>query len=298
MVWTSGGVETLHEYVRLACGGADPQLFPTLLGLRLLDDPLYGLRKPRNMMAIFGKADLHDCLEWAPAPLVPAAPPAAAPGDGITAAMAGWGDLACLCKAAPRRDRSALHLLTPLTLLHLLAGLGGRARALVPPGTATWRQLADELADACGIPETHRLALRTLCCWALRRPGQPGPLLAPGRVPLSREYRQSAQEGRNLLLSLHLAALPRGGSTAGLLAAVQCALAGGLQNLHVIDVLGFDVESEEVGGVRGVFRWRCMPACATDRLTALRVCYSPAQLSFLLPPAHGLDPEGTGLALV
>lgn len=38
MLWSTGA-RTLHEYVRLACG-ADPQLFPTLLGLRLMNDPL------------------------------------------------------------------------------------------------------------------------------------------------------------------------------------------------------------------------------------------------------------------
>ena len=34
MLWM-GGSRTLHEYEQLACG-ADPQMLPTLLGLRLM----------------------------------------------------------------------------------------------------------------------------------------------------------------------------------------------------------------------------------------------------------------------
>lgn len=45
MIWASG-TRSLHEYIRQALG-ADPQLFPTLLGLRLLNDPLVGGRVGR-----------------------------------------------------------------------------------------------------------------------------------------------------------------------------------------------------------------------------------------------------------
>lgn len=47
MIWASG-TRSLHEYIRQALG-ADPQLFPTLLGLRLLNDPLVGGRVGRQV---------------------------------------------------------------------------------------------------------------------------------------------------------------------------------------------------------------------------------------------------------
>jgi hypothetical protein len=41
----------LREYVRVACG-ADPRLFPTLLGLRLMNDPMVRLRLASSTPAV------------------------------------------------------------------------------------------------------------------------------------------------------------------------------------------------------------------------------------------------------
>ncbi len=49
MVWPTA-TSTLHEYVRLACG-TDPQLFPTLLGLRLMNDPLVRAAAAGSMLS-------------------------------------------------------------------------------------------------------------------------------------------------------------------------------------------------------------------------------------------------------
>jgi hypothetical protein len=201
---------------------------------------------------------LQDLLEWMPVPLLPkAAPmlsggprpgnaqwqpgnarhgpltytidphawltarrPAAAGGDGVGAALAAWADLACQRRAVPRADRSGLDFCSLLTLLHLVAGLAGRVRGLLPPGqllscgrqyfgygggggerlmrilwsclraspslrlpttcpmcgscagTSGWRGLADGLAAACSVPQSYRLQLRALCCWALQGGGR------------------------------------------------------------------------------------------------------------------------------
>lgn len=48
MVRSSGGGGPLSDYVRLACG-ADPRLFPTLLGLRLVTDPRVRWKEGRGI---------------------------------------------------------------------------------------------------------------------------------------------------------------------------------------------------------------------------------------------------------
>ncbi|KAL4422969.1 hypothetical protein ABPG75_009166 [Micractinium tetrahymenae] len=111
----------------------------------------------------------------------------------------------------PLRDRPGLRFATPLTLLHLLAGLGPRVQRLLPPGTATWRQLAEALTRLCGIGDMWRLQLRALCCWALQ-PARGGaadrPLLAGGGGPAS------------------------GGSLA--------------RHMHTFSVMGFDARAQEL----------------------------------------------------
>ncbi len=188
-------------------------------------------------------------------------------GDGIAAALRAWGDLASTCRAVPAADRSGLRFATPLTLLHLIAGLGSRVQRLLPPGTASWRQLAESLAAACAISDSHRLQLRALCCWALQPAGKPAgatqaeqadrPVLVCGRPPLSAAFRDLAQKGHTPLLSVHLVCIPRGTSLPSMLAellhlherASGVPASGLLRHMHVLDALGFDPESEEVSGM-------------------------------------------------
>jgi len=188
-------------------------------------------------------------------------------GDGIAAALRAWGDLASTCRAVPAADRSGLRFATPLTLLHLIAGLGSRVQRLLPPGTASWRQLAESLAAACAISDSHRLQLRALCCWALQPAGKPAgatqaeqadrPVLVCGRPPLSAAFRDLAQKGHTPLLSVHLVCIPRGTSLPSMLAellhlherASGVPASGLLRHMHVLDALGFDPESEEVRGM-------------------------------------------------
>lgn len=302
MLWM-GGSRTLHEYVQLACG-ADPQMLPTLLGLRLMNDPQvwFGLDMRTGQPHAALTADAHclstpagllcrcpevpppatlyccstawSCLTtswlpmarpismtgWSGHPPRCSRPPcrllqvgsllcercwwkAAAAGagagclamrplphcppmlgilfagsDGISSTLQAWGDLGTRRKRLPVTDRSGLRLGSQLTLLHLVAGLAGRVRGLLPPGEpavdctagaagaclhgwaachntaksccpcfpccegpATWRHLAASLAAACGIEDSYRLQLAALCCWAVQRPGQEG---SPGQAPL------------------------------------------------------------------------------------------------------------------
>ncbi|KAL4422968.1 hypothetical protein ABPG75_009165 [Micractinium tetrahymenae] len=86
MLWSSGGGGALHEYLKLALG-ADPCMLPSLLGLRLVSDPTFGLDLPSPIMTRYGLTDMQDVLEWAPSPLTPTAPLTLTEGDGIAAAL-------------------------------------------------------------------------------------------------------------------------------------------------------------------------------------------------------------------
>lgn len=157
----------------------------------------------------------------------------------------------------PLKDRSGLDLATPLTLLHLVAGLGARVQHLLPPGTATWQQLADALAAACAVPEAFRMQLRALCCWALQPASGGGggqPLLVRGRLPLSAAYRKMQEQGLTPLLRLHLVDTPRGAALPAMLAellqlhehASGAAASALLRHMHVVNVLAFEQASQEV----------------------------------------------------
>lgn len=61
-------------------------------------------------------------------------PAPSAAGNGISPALAAWADLAGLRRAVPRGDCSGLEFCSPLTLLHLVAGLSRRVTGLLPPG--------------------------------------------------------------------------------------------------------------------------------------------------------------------
>jgi hypothetical protein len=135
----------------------------------------------------------------------------------------------------------------------LVAGLGQRVQCLLPRGTSSWRQLAGALADACAIPQSYRLQLRALCCWAAGS-SEERPLLVRGSPPLSAAYREAARRGLTPLLGLLLASAPPE-ATPGLLAELLRLARGGsagaggdsldlARHMHCLDVVGMDAGSE------------------------------------------------------
>lgn len=159
-----------------------------------------------------------------------------------------------------------------------------------PQQQPAWRQLAASLAAACSLDEVFTLQLRALCCWALQQPGQAPPLLVSGRVPLSAAYKELAREGRTPLLGVHLVSLPSRPTIQHLLATAQRAAAGSQQGSHLLDVLGFDVETAEASSGLlpriGVLLshptkqpcrpWRDQASCFLEPLLPLAACSSPS----------------------
>lgn len=139
-------------------------------------------------------------------------------------------------------------------------------------GTAGWRGLADCLSQLCGVPDMSRLQLRALCCWALSQPGTPPaerPLLLRGKPRLSPEFRRLAQQGITPILSLLLIEMPLGLSPGGMLTSLQQVASGKMPPMHTLHVVGFDMETEEVGS-----QGRPSAECITEslRMPGMRTC--------------------------
>lgn len=283
ITWATSKAKTLRQYLKLSLG-ADLKLLPTLLGVRLLNDPEFGRETPRR--GVPGSHMSWDTFIWAPVPVSPAFMSSldvqieGTPAPSSESLVEGLRQIAAVCispgtgvragvirnNVCGARERCGLRLSTSLTLLWVLRGLSERCGSIMimkfPVGT-WWETMANHLAKLCNIPEDALLQWNALCCWCFGalgeredKNGNP----AQGNIPYVVHYTPNLIAEMDALLSSrstpHNALLVVDLSSAEALADALSDAMGGKKIAHLekgdvpgmrqFDCIGFDIKSRTV----------------------------------------------------
>ncbi|GAB4819421.1 hypothetical protein N2152v2_006467 [Parachlorella kessleri] len=275
MTWPTAA-RRLAGYLEMALG-VDPRLFPTIFGLRLLNDPKQeGRQFPHNLLSSAGMRDVSDTLEWMPA-VQPSLKPQLQVEEAIGSCRGGdlVGALRSLCKrccaerkqgSKPSGERCALQLPSTLTLLCLLGEVAQRVEGIVPLAAAVggrdlepdWRLLADHTARLVDLPPSYRIQWDALCCWAcsdtLRQAeGRQGslradrPWVASADLQVAPLFQEVLHNGGTPLILAELASVAGQAGLTPNLSAMMAAMATDFKRfLHPMDVASYAYKSHRL----------------------------------------------------
>ena len=231
VTWSTSTARNLKQYLKLSLG-ADLKFIPTLLGVRLLNDPEFGREAPRRL-------NINCYLEpdvfiWAPVLLEATLMSRLSPEGSLSdqdSLLAGLRQLARVCispgtgcetgvarkQIVGETETCGLRLSTSFTLLWVLRGLTDRCPGVVPTtvwmpdegevvSEPSWKIAATYLKGICAIPKDAWLQWDALCCWCFGEREENGkvghggsgetPVVVQHKFKLSDSYKKRLSSSR------------------------------------------------------------------------------------------------------